>query len=73
MTSAVANQLAAAYVSHLHGDVERPEDMPTSCEGCGNCCGMQKARKCYVSAMNWIHWKISARCWIGRSIRMHPR
>ena len=39
MTSAVANQLAAAYVSHLHGDVERPEDMPKSCEGCGDCCG----------------------------------
>lgn len=37
--NAVANQLAAAYVSHLHGDVERPEDMPKSCEGCGNCCG----------------------------------
>jgi len=37
--NAVANQIAAAYVSRLHGDIERPDDMPMSCEGCGNCCG----------------------------------
>lgn len=35
----LAEQLAAARISHLRGDVERAEDMPTSCEGCGNCCG----------------------------------
>lgn len=39
MLAATANQLAAAYISHLHGLVERAEDMPKSCEGCGNCCG----------------------------------
>jgi len=39
MLAAKANQLAEGYISRLHGDFERPEDMPRSCDGCGNCCG----------------------------------
>ena len=39
MIAAKANQYAAAYITTLPGDIERPEDMPTSCDGCGNCCG----------------------------------
>ena len=39
MIAAVAEQRAVAYVSRLHGCVERAEDMPASCDGCGNCCG----------------------------------
>lgn len=34
-----AQQYQAAAISRLHGTCEKPEDMPTSCEGCGNCCG----------------------------------
>lgn len=39
MIPAAANQIAVAYISRLHGCVERAEDMPSSCDGCGNCCG----------------------------------
>ena len=39
MVAGRASQLLAARVAHLHGDIERPEDMPASCDGCGNCCG----------------------------------
>lgn len=39
MIPAAANQIAVAHISRLHGYVERVEDMPKSCDGCGNCCG----------------------------------
>lgn len=39
MIPAVANQIAVAHISRLHGCIERAEDMPSSCDGCGNCCG----------------------------------
>ena len=39
MIAAKANQIATAHISRLYGDIERPEDMPASCEGCGHCCG----------------------------------
>ena len=32
-------QMAAVRLSMLHGSRERAEDMPRSCDGCGNCCG----------------------------------
>lgn len=37
--NAVAEQRAAAFIARLHDGLERPEDMPTSCYKCGNCCG----------------------------------
>lgn len=39
MIPAAANQIAVAHISRLHGYVEHAEDMPKSCDGCGNCCG----------------------------------
>ena len=39
IASGKAEVLAISHINRLHGDFERPEDMPTSCEGCGNCCG----------------------------------